>query len=258
MSKLSEQPDFNPFATPSVVPDVNLAPSNIDLGHYASVRTGLQFIYYSAASLVLLFILVLIMFGLIAMYSVGQNPAGNSAMDTTAVIAALLFCVGVLGATVATLIGLCMCVASPNPNEMGFAITSVLSIFVYVGVAVLSAIFAGSGISSFAVSLLGTVACIVGTIAFCLLLKRIGANISSERLSKSAHAFMVWFILFIAVFFVGVIALIAGSVQGGMAGFTMFAIPFSLAVIVLGFGNLVQFLSMLKNGIHELKPRANA
>ena len=274
MSSLPEQPEINPFATPGVVARVDPGQSDLDLKQYATVRMGLQFISYSAVALILLTILATILFGMIAMYSSGPNMGGNDAIQMTAFFTMLLFLVGMLGTTVGSLIGVCMCASCPNPNEKGLAITSVMSIFAYLGISVLS-VFSGTvfgvagpgnqsmAVINFVASLLGTVAFTVGTVTFCLLFKRIGANISSERLSKSAHVAMIWFILLNVVSIVGFILLVVvawfsfANGPGVMVFFAIVAIPLSIVVIAMGFGTLVQFLSMVSNGIQDLKPRTD-
>jgi hypothetical protein len=274
MSNLSEKPAINPFATPDVHSFAKPQFPDVDLRQYASVRSGLQFIYYSVFALILIMILGVVLLGLLGMYSAAPNSGGNNAIATTAGVIMTLFGLGILTTLIASFIGLCRCTSCPNPNEKTLAITSVLgTVFYFIG-SILS-VLGGVGpvsqpvaIASVAGSLLGPVALFVGTIAFCLFLKRIGSNISSRRMKRSSHAALIWFILLnlvsaLGFLLLGVLIFFAiGARPGGppsTAGpaMVMFTIPFLIAVVVLGFGTMFQFLSMLVNAIHELKPHTD-
>jgi len=94
MSHSPEQPEFNPFTAPAVVPVTKAARSELDLTHYRTVHRGLQLIYYSAAALVILTILIAVSFGLIGVSSVGSGSGAGGGAEMTFGIVMALFGIG--------------------------------------------------------------------------------------------------------------------------------------------------------------------
>ncbi len=253
-------PDVNPFATPKVTYAGNAEVGAVPLQSYALVRTGLQLIYYSIAAMFLMAIMIVI----------GVSVGGAAISSGTSAGPGVLFIVmglgalGIFGAFLAMLVGFCLALAAPNPNEKPLASISVVCFVLSIGVAIGSGVLEGMGsglLLSGSLDVLGNILQCASTIAFCLFLKRVGENILSDSLQRAAKSALIWMGLTYIVMLVGGIAL---AVLGGTAGsfgaspgdfFALALIPFILAIIVLGLGALFTYLAMLRSGINELKPK---
>jgi len=123
MNRSPDQPEFNPFAAPAVAAATNSTLSKTELTGYQTVRKGLQLIYFSAAAIVVLMILIAVVFGVIGMLSLGPNSGLGGSAEMTLGIVMILFSAGLMIAGITSLIGLCMCAACPIPNEKRPALT---------------------------------------------------------------------------------------------------------------------------------------
>jgi len=252
MSENLNEPVTNPFAAPSVDAISGTLPVDLPLHKYSTVRTGLNLIYYSVAAAAILFILM-IPLAFVAVDS------GGSGLPTALI--GIAFLAVAFGIVLAIVVGACLCLACPNRNEKRFAIASVVLLFFCLGVTLLGGIFLRSftptaHVTFFLLRVASQIASIAGMFTFCLMLKRIGQNISSQRLQKSTQVTMAWLGILICVGVVGfgiLMFLVAGSSgTQGVGSLRMLMIPFSLAMLVLTLGSLFLYLAMLRNGINEL------
>ena len=263
-SQLPAQPEFNPYSTPAVDTSQNIPFSEMQLGQYATVRTGLKLIYYSIAAVAIIAIVITF---------VGLASAGFMAQSVNAGVGAaelgfagVLFAggTGIFIAGITSIIGFCMCATCPNPNEKTLAIVSIVAFFISFGVSILSGILeaAGAGLSTIvalpivALPIVSNIAQIVFMVTFCLLLKRIGSNISSAPLERRSKSALVWFGLLVSTMVVGFIAMVVIlPFAPDRDVFAIGAVIPGLAIIVLGLGTLFQSLAMLRLGIVELTPK---
>jgi len=258
MNNPESDQNVNPFSAPTVAATVNPDQPKIHVGQYSKVRIGLKLMYYSIAAMALLVILmVLLTFTSIGMMSGRGNGPGMSLFGAMG-----LMSLGMVGAFLASLVGICMCGSCPNPNEKGLAITSIICFFVYVGSTIfgrfiLNLVDVETAMMFFGLNRgAGHLASIVGSVTFCLLLKRIGKNISSQKMIKSAHSALIWFGVLIGGGFFGAILMFTATVATSRGNGTnpTFAIIFVGVFLVVGLGSLFQYLAMLRAGIDELKP----
>lgn len=259
MSNATPDQDYNPFSAPAVAAKAN--PNhlpNIHLTQYNVVRIGLQMIYYSIVAIVLLVILM------IALMTISFQTArgGGPGLGTFGDIAIVL---GFFVAGIASFIGFCLCAACPNANEKTLALTSIFCFLLYVGASIFGgfplAITSGLAgvILAASIQIIGGLASIACSITFCLLLKRIGKNISSQLMEKAAHSAMIWFCVLIGsavVFGFGVGALATAN-GPDIPGFELIGFVFAVAFFIVGLGTFFKYLAMLRSGINELKPNKN-
>ena len=258
-NQIPAQPEFNPYSTPAVDTSQNIPFSEMQLGQYATVRTGLKLIYYSIAAVAIIAI-VITFIGLASAGFMAQSVnAGVGAAELG--FAGVLFAggTGILIAGITSIIGFCMCATCPNPNEKTLAIVSIVAFFISFGVSILSGILeaAGAGLSAIvALPIVSNIAQIVFMVTFCLLLKRIGSNISSAPLERRSKSALVWFGLLVSTMVVGFIAMVVIlPFAPDRDVFAIGAVIPGLAIIVLGLGTLFQSLAMLRLGIVELTPK---
>jgi len=262
----SSDPEFNPFSAPASVETASNAPKlTIPLIGYSTVRRGLQLIYYSIAAMALMVISMLLM-GLAGIFMSNSSVSG---FEASGMAIFGLFGLTVIGAMLAYLVGICMCCASPNPNEKGLAVSACICFFANIGASVLQQVlaFVSTDETVFIliaiVSNLGSLAGVASTILFCLLLKKIGTNIGSQLLEQASKSALNWFFLLIGVAIVGVVAMIGFAFLGGTGGMRTNAgagvlIVFGLGFLFLGLGSFFKYLAMIRTGIDELKPPSNA
>lgn len=244
---------LNPFSAPTVPAAAPLSQPRVHLAQYGTVRLGLQLIYYSIAAMVGLFVLMLV-------FTFAGIASGE--MGLLAAIAGFVG-LGIIAAGLASLVGFCMCGACPNPNERTLAFIAIFCFVAYVAAAVLSSITpiiaqteAGSFVSML-ISAIGNIASIVCTIMFCLLLKRVGKNISSQSLERKSQNALISFLVFLGFCCLGIAGMFAigtFSGQGMPIGLEFYAGMFGLIMAALGLITLFYFLAMLRTGINELRP----
>ena len=108
-------------------------------------------------------------------------------------------------------------------------------------------------------SAVGSIANFAGSILFCLLLKRIGSNISSDSLKRNSQRALIWFLVLIGIIIFFVVgASLFGAIGRGWVGAEALLVIFGLTLIVSGLITLFVFLSMLRTGIDELKLNRHA
>ena len=258
-------PEFNPFATPNVASITNAAVDDVPLQKYSLVRNGLQLVYYSIAAIFLMAILIVVG-AFVGFSSIGPGPNGGGPPNGFGflMIAMGLGALGMFGAFIAMFVGFCLCLATPNSNEKPLATISVICLVLSIGLAMASGVleeFASSALLAAVLSFIGNILQCVSTIAFCMFIRRVGENISSLSLQRSAKSALTWMGLLYGVALIGgvSVAILGGmsSVSGPSTGdlFAIIMIPFGLAMIVLGLGALFTYLAMLRTGINELKPK---
>lgn len=256
----SPEPDqnLNPFSAPAVAATGNPDQPQTSLGQYSTVRMGLRLMYYSIAAIALLVIfMVVITFASFGLMSGGGNGPGLSLFGAIGLLS-----LGMIGAFLASLVGICMCGTCPNPNEKTLALTSIVCFFLYVGSSISGRFVLSLFDVQFAAILLtvtrggGSLASIVGSITFCLLLKRIGKNISSQRMMKTAHNALVWFVILIVSVFVGATLMwvVEISRANSMRPDPGFAFLFLGIFAIVGLVSFFLYLAMLRAGINELDP----
>lgn len=253
MSNTTPGPNFNPYSAPAVAVEANPQQPWIQLAQYRTVRLGLQLIYYSIAAMAGFMILLLV--------SSIFLGAGN-------LISAVLVGLGFIVAALVSVIGFCMCAACPNPNEKTLAFSSILCLMINVAGTLLSSLLPVFAVNepllvfSAVVSIAGSIANFVGSILFCLLLKRIGSNISSDPMKRNAQSALNWFLVltcFVVLFVAGAFFLGTMFAGGGRpGGIEIFIGIFALVMIVLGLITFFKFLSMLRTGINELDSSRHA
>ena len=148
-----------------------------------------------------------------------------------------------------------MTLASPQPDEKPLAIGSVACFILSIG-----GTFVGTGLNWFvgggnAEVFLYTAAGIlsnISTICFCLLLRRIGRNISSSSLEKAAYSMLVWYEIFFAICIGAGVAVAMSSFQSAALWLWVSS---SIAIVIVALIILLKYLAMLRSGITELKPR---
>ena len=255
MSTPAPDQDFNPFSAPAVAAKVAPNQPGYHLPQYGTVRLGLQLIYYSIAGIALLMILIL------AITFVGGPFLGG--MLGVMASGLLIFSGGI-----ALFTGFCMCGACPNPNEKTLAFTSIFCFLLYFGASIFGEVpltmsrGAAGAILSAALQIIGGLASIACSITFCLLLKRIGKNISSRSMERSAQSAMIWFCILIAgtvvfAFGAGVFAAVNANGANPPTGFELGGILFALGFFIVGLGTFFKYLAMLRSGIKELNPNRN-
>ena len=247
---------LNPYASPRTSP-VNVAvdaTSEVSLIAYTTVRTGLKMMYYSNGTLAGIAVL-LVVSGFVLDYGGDPVRSGFPSILLASVLMSLI-------TTLVLIVGFFMTMASPRPDEKFFAITSVLCFCLSIGTAIVgSGLMRGAGGIVGALLVLGSIIpSNASAIAFCLLLKRVGRNISSSRMQKSARLMLVWYGIFFVVCTVGGIALMIIVFQPNPTGQPRFSYNSGLFVVVSGLlmGNvalitLFVYLAMLRNAIKELK-----
>ena len=189
--------EANPFASPTVATAANIPSEKTHLQQYSTVRTGLQLTYYSIAAIAVALILVVA----VSVFNFnGQAELGTMFFGTMALFTLIVFVAGA-----ASLVGFCMCAASPHPKERQLAFISIAGFICYIAASIASAVMEGGGFPGMVqiLSLAGTIANVVSTITFCLLLKRIGKNISKPKMAKAAHSAMLWYISLLAIGIIG-------------------------------------------------------
>lgn len=259
-------PQFNPFATPGVaVAPSGIASTSLPLQRYSLVRIGLQMVYYSIAAMFLMLILIVAVslfgFSMLRAGPGGGPPPGLGLMGLGMGLGVL----GVIAAFITMLVGFCLCIATPNSNEKPLAIISVVCFFLSFGLGFVGGIFDGPGTETMSAifTMVGNISSCASSVVFCMFLKRVGQNITSEVLRKSAHSALIWISLtfVVAIFGGGLLAILGGtgafSINRNSEDLlAIIGIPFGLAMIVLGLGTLFSYLAMLRTGINELKPRS--
>ena len=258
MTGRSEKTPFNPYASPRVSP-VNVpedATSEVSLIAYTTVRTGLKMMYYSIGTLA--GIAVLLVFSSLVL-DYGGDPV-NSGFSSILLASVLMSVI----TTLVLIVGSFMTMVSPSPDEKFYAIISVLCFCLSIGTA-----FVGSGLIWSIEGIIGPLFILgsnipsnASAIAFCLLLKRIGRNIASSRMQKSARLMLVWYGIFFVVCTVGGYALMIIVFQPAPTGQPRFSynsgffmVVSSYAIGIVALITLFVYLAMLRDGIKELKPR---
>ena len=250
MTSPDEDTDFNPFASPRTSPpsESDSDAREISLSQYAMVRLGLRMIYNSIGVLAGVFLMTVLTGGLVAANGRG---IGNIFPATLVFFAYSLICSIVVLALVA---GFCMTLTSPRRNEKSLATISVFCFFlsiggVVVGISIPRLLFLITGVSAeVLVPLAVSIPINVSAIFFCLFLKRVGQNISSSQLEKSAGSMLVWYGLFLLVWVAGWVTMLVYTVD-------WFEVAFGLTMVVVAFVSLFKFLAMIRTGTFELKPR---
>lgn len=259
------EPDFNPFSAPAVAAAASPNQPNVQLEQYRTVRLGVQLIYYSIAATALLVILMVVI-ALVGISNPGiRGNMGGTGLSTFGVVGLMAF--GVVGAMLTSLIGFCMCGACPNPNERTLALASIACFFLYVGSSVLARVLSGisltqaNALTAMSVQLLGGFAGIACLVTFCLLLKQIGRNISSQPMERNSQSAMTWFCVliggsFLVAIFVWTYAAASSNNTSRIDG--LFGIFYLAFVVIVGLTTLFKYLAMLRTSIDELKPKTNA
>ena len=266
----------NPFASPASMavaesdPAAEMMPP---LAQYSKVRRSLELIYYSIATLAgMLVLLLLVVFVLIAI-GAPKGPSDSVAASAFRGFTNLCGIVSLI-AIMVMLVGFCMTSACPRPDERLRAISSVVCFFLSVSILIAGNIFMMDQLyppdSATAYLFLSLVACILSfasAFLFCMLLERIGRNISSSRLEKIARSLLVWYVILLIVVLVG----------GGIMSFDVFnndranrtnllsdnaqlllGPVWVLATFGIALTVLLKSLAMLTIGIEELELKPDA
>lgn len=264
-------PQSNPFAAPSVAAAESVHPLTAEgmppLAQYSVVRTGLRLIYYSIATVAGLFVVMMVLGFALSVSGGGASMGGGS----------LFFLAGIVSlvAMLVMLVGFCMTIACPQSDEKPRAVISVLSFFLAFGISMVGNLFwvrlaspSNMAVASLAVSLCSNLLYLVSSVLFCLLLKRIGRNISSRRLERNARSMLVWYGILFVVFIVagGLMSFTAFTSMGPSGGRSssfarnsqLLGVVGGLAILVVALVVLFKYLAMLRAGIDELAVKSRA
>lgn len=254
MSGLPEDNRSNPYAPPRVSPASAPAISagDISLGQYKTVRSGLQMIYYSIgviAGVCVVFLATAFIFAIAT-----DGPAASGFRE-------IFFATGLvcIVTVFVSIVGLCMTLTSPRSDEKFLATTSNVCFFLSILGGGISFGMTGRGESAgMLLMLIATVAATASPIFFCLLLKRIGRNISNSRMQKSARSTLVWHGILFGVCIVAWVAVLFLFANRGSSFISISLInllSLGAYVVILGVAltTLFKYLAMLRSGISELK-----
>ena len=212
-------------------------------------------IYYSIATLAV----VVILSTVFAFIGVSNGPEAMAVQAGFRLLLGLLLRIAML----ALIVGFCMTLATPRSDEKSLAIISVVCFILSIGIVFLGFFFVGGAGSPF-LSLGMNLLNVVSAILFCLFLKRVGRNISSLRLEKSARSMLVWYGIFFVVCIVGAammwlsFASVSPSPNAGRgASSALRLLPAIFGIVMVGVAltTLFKYLAMLRAGIDELRPR---
>lgn len=251
MNDLPEQ--TNPYSTPTVTSKVAQS-EVISVEQYSTVRRGFQLIYYSVAVIAGMVVLLVVL----SLLGSGMSPTNSSASSSVVVGAFALFGLTVVAAGLAMLVGFCMCAACPNPNEKTKAAVFLVSFFLGMILGIASGVLEEfQPVSAMICEWLSSLLNVVSTVAFCLFVMQIGTNISSKNLYKSSKSALTWYGVLIggALAFVAVTIAIAASGSQAVDSSFMIVTPLAGILAVIGLGAFFKFLSMIRSGIVELKPK---
>jgi hypothetical protein len=245
-------PQTNPYSTPAVTPQVVHRETTV-LEQYSLVRRGFQLIYYSVAAIAGIVVLMVI----VGLLSGAMSP--RTVVPSSVTVGALaLMGFSFFAAGLVMLVGFLMCAACPNPNEKTKALVSIVSFFLALILGIASGVLEDfqpvpAMICEWSSSLLN----VVSTVAFCLFAKQIGTNVSSMELQKCSDSALRWYGALIVggMLFVLVAALIAASGFQMADSSFMIVLPLGGILLVLALGTFFKFLSMIRSGIIELKPK---
>ena len=224
----------------------------ISLSQYKTVRLGLQLIYNSIGVIAGVFLLT-IASGISLTLVFGRR--GGTIPTEIAFAASGVIC---LIAILAMIVGFCMMLASPNRSERTLAIFAVACGLLSIGGTLADSILAWVGFipawtgrvdAGAAIPLLAIVLGSVSAVCFCLLLRRIGQNISSSLLQKNARFMLVGICIFYSVGIVGVAVMLGPSSFG-----RFFAVVIAAVALITFF----LFLATVKTAINELKPQQSS
>ena len=184
MTDISKGTQNNPFASPTSHPLRNTV--EVPLSKYSIVRIGLQIIYYSIVTLTA--VIALMFLSAMLFESARGDPAAlkyRQVFFISIFISQLVMLV--------MIVGFCLVLGSPRSDEKSFAIASVVCFFLSIGGVVGNMFITRDGGEPGILLPIGSCLLITASaIEFCLLLKRIGRNISSSILEQSARSMLFW------------------------------------------------------------------
>ena len=264
----------NPYEPPAPIATKDLLDANLehrnDHREYKMVRLGLQLFYYSLLAMIGGGLLVIFGTTVLALVS------GFGAMESLLLL--LPFGILCVASMLLMLVGYCMCVAAPRPNERNMAIWMLVTQFLGIALAVVSALIVSvpsdfemaldptivsetQAISEAETSLLGVesifdllgnVLTIISSFCFVFFCKRIGQNVGSDKLVKDSLSTLYWYIAMTVCtgIFVAATPLLMTSPDDWGVVTLVLIVLFATA----GLGSFFKMVMMLQAAIKTLGP----
>lgn len=196
------------------------------------VRTGLATLYYCIA---IIFITAILMgIGAVAAFAIAGNAGGDP--PVLAIIVLVLGGLVLVGAGIGSFVGQVLCLSVPeNSGARSFIIGSIVCTVANV---LLSMV--GGAADSQAISSLGSLVSIAGSVLFILFIRQAATYLGDHQLATSAMRF----ILFGIGVVVGAVAL---GVMAGVAGAPALIAVLGLMVVVCAIVYLVWYLKLIRS-----------
>jgi hypothetical protein len=207
------------------------------------VRSGLATLYYC---IVIIFITAILMgIGAVAAFAIAGNAGGDS--PVLALIFLVLGVVVIIGAGIGSFVGQVFCISVPeNSGARAFIIGSIVCTVANVFLSMV-----GGAADSQAISGLGSLVSLVGSVLFILFIRQAATYLGDHQLATSAFRF----ILFGIAVVVGAVAL---GVMAGIAGAPALIAVLGLAVIVCAIVYLVWYLKLIRSLMATIDHRVGA
>jgi predicted RNA-binding Zn-ribbon protein involved in translation (DUF1610 family) len=211
---------------------------------WRKVRSGLAILYYSI--IIIFAAMLLLVIGAATIGAMAHNQPGG---DPPVVLMILILPVGliVLGAGIGTLVGQALCTSVPESSgARGFAIGAILCIVANF----LLSMFGGI-IQSEAISGMGSLVSIIGSVLFILFIRRTATYLNNQELAASAGRFLIF-----AAAMVGV-AVVLGTAAAIAAAPAIIGIV-GLVVVVGALIAFVWYLRLIKSLMTTIDQRLGA
>jgi hypothetical protein len=213
-----------------------VASASADASHpgWRRVRSGLATMYYSY---IIVFACLLVMAIALGVAGAMAGPQGGGAEPPMGAMIVVGLCgITILGAAIAVIVGQCMCTAVPElSGARGLAIGAAVCM---VGNILFS--FVGGAVANPAVSGLGSLVSIIGSVLFILFIRRAAMYLNDHQLATSAIRFIIFGVSLFVGFFV--FAVVAGVLQMP-AMFAVVGVVFIVAALV-GF---IWYMRLIKS-----------
>ena len=244
----------NPYSAPAIVTEpVTKSTADSGLQQYNLVRKGLRVIYNGIAAAIIGFVISILL-----VVFVTTTNAGGSILLMAGLIYIFIF-----GCGIAILIGMGMCLGAPNENErlkmMVSLVCHIMSIVIAIGGGFVVGLLGMEEPSAYrgiqmAISILGQVLSMVGTIYFILFCKQVGSNIGNAKLNRSSITALRWFLAMgIGTLLMIGLPLVLNLTFDGMQSLGLVYALFGIFLMIAAIGTIFSQLAMIRNGIAALQ-----